>query len=82
MEIGLARLGAAYEPVSQEICPPPENLAPWAKFPGKYGPRGGATMHCTRSKLFNIHVCKGAKFGPEGPYFGGAKFPGTPASPG
>ena len=51
-------------------------------------------MHCTRTKLFNIHVCKGGpnflgnmppggaifprKFSPGGPYFGGAKFPGTP----
>ena len=35
-----------------------------AKFPRKYGPRGGAIFP--------------RKFGPGGPYFGGAKFPGTP----
>ena len=37
-----------------------------AKFPRKYGPRGGGIFP--------------RKFGPGGPYFGGAKFPGTPAN--
>ena len=36
-----------------------------AKFPRKYGPRGGGAIFPR-------------KFGPGGPYFGGAKFPGTP----
>ena len=42
MEIGLARLGAAYEPVSQEICPPPPKIwPPGPNFLGNMAPGGG-----------------------------------------